>query len=207
LAPNVGRSWKDTACFHAITGAQWGLIVRGNWMLGISETVKSVRFDTSTGTTWEEMGRNGTVENNIFFGLDTLTIKGDRHRIQSNTGDRMNIVTAWAQIKNMNMETQTMQNAVSQVSSRGASSMPGEFTDNSCSGPGCKPLPQADVCASLRNCNLKALEEGLVFDLSAFDFRPVVGSGLEVGAYAADNGPAPKPPGAPRPTVPFPVLR
>merc|ERR1712187_997963 len=139
LAPNVGRPWQDTACFHAITGAQDGLLIRGNWMFGISRTVKSVRFDTATSTTWDEMGRNGTVENNVFFGLDTLTIKGDRHRIRFNTGDRMNIVTAWALISNMNAETNTTRNAVSYVSSRGASTMPGAFTGNACRGPGCNP--------------------------------------------------------------------
>merc|ERR1712066_76138 len=109
-------------------------------MLGISRTVKSVRFDTSTSTTWDGMGRNGTVEKNVFFGLDTFTIKGDRHLIKFNTGDRMNIVTAWALINNMNAETNTTRNAVSSAASRGASTMPGAFTGNVCNGPGCRPL-------------------------------------------------------------------
>merc|ERR1712079_129704 len=158
-------------------------VIKGNWMLGISKTVKSVRFDTSKTTTWADMGRNGTAKRNVFFGLDTFTIKGDQHRINFNTGDRMNIVTSWALIKNMNAQTNTTQNAVSRVLSRGASTMPGTFTGNVCNGPGFQPVPDADVCGSLRDCNLNALHEGLVNDFSAFDFRPAAGTGLKAGAY------------------------
>jgi hypothetical protein len=216
VAPNLGRDWADTACFHAYTGAQTGLEVRGNWMLGISRTVKSVRFDTSKSTTWCEMGRGGTVDKNVFFGLDSLTIKGDEHLIRSNTGDQMDIITGWAEINNMNANTETTQNAVTSFLSSGTfiDEMPGTFTDNACLGVGagssplCKTSIDADVCGSLRNCNLEALKEGLVNDLSAFDFRPAKGSGLwqtGAGAYETDD-PAPMP-GAPRPTRPFPVLR
>jgi len=221
VAPNLGRNWADTACFHAYTGAQTDLIVRGNWMLGISTTVKSVRFDTSTATTWDKMGRGGTVEKNVFFGLDALTIKGDEHQIKSNTGDRMDIVTGWALIDNMNGNTKTTQNAVTYFFSKGSNAMPGTFTDNACLEAGwaerCETSLDAiqtnthtvtDVCGSLRNCNLEALNEGLVTDLKAFDFRPAAGTALEkagAGAYKTDD-PAPMP-GTEVPTEKFPVSR
>merc|ERR1712216_1028622 len=163
------------------------------------------------------MGRGGRVENNVFFGLDSLTIKGDEHQIISNTGDQMNIITGWARINNMNAKTNTMQNAVTHFYSSGGNGwdMPGAFTRNACSqGTPCKISLDADVCGTLQNCNFEALNEGLVNDLSIFDFRPVAGSAVEkadAGAYKKDD-PAPMP-GAPsmdvngRPTKPFPVQR
>jgi len=44
------------------------------------------------------MGKHGTVERNVFFGLDIFMVNGHKHTISHNTGDCMNNIAQLAAI-------------------------------------------------------------------------------------------------------------
>ena len=64
----------DAAVFHALTGAQEGLVVEYNWVLGPS-LVSFARLDTASSTTPDEAGSHTTIRRNVHLGLG-ITTKG-----------------------------------------------------------------------------------------------------------------------------------
>jgi len=119
------------------------------------------------------------IRNNVFFGHDRLTLKGDEHIFEHNTGDRMNLVAAWGAITNHNANTWARYNAVPDFISRGSSAsggaVPGHTSLNACSdiskcNPANDSLPlwaarqfwvggpheiQSEMCSLLRSCHPK----------------------------------------------------
>ena len=54
---------------------------------------------TQASTTCAMLGKNSRIQNNVFFGCQAMTIKGDDHIVSDNTGDDLTIVRAWGAIK------------------------------------------------------------------------------------------------------------
>merc|ERR1719210_2805450 len=140
LGQSYLSTWHDSAVHHVQIGAQTGFVCEDSWILGPSN-IKSIRLDTSNTAT--EPGRHSTIRNNVFFGHDRLTLKGDEQIFEHNTGDRMNIVAAWGAIPNHNANTWARYNAVPDFISRGSSAPGG-------AAPGHASL---NACSDLSKCN------------------------------------------------------
>ena len=108
----------DAAVFHALTGAQEGLVIEYNWVLGPS-FVSFARLDTAQSTQPDEAGRYTTIKHNVHMGLG-MTTKGYNHTIEHNTGSRFLQVESWASIDDHNLYTVARYNAHSEVKSRGS---------------------------------------------------------------------------------------
>ena len=78
---------------------------------------------------------------NVFLGLEPLTVKGDEHVFEHNTGDRSTMVEAWASLADQNLNTYFRYNAVGKWGIRGS-------TTNF--GPGFSSL---NACHDLQVCN------------------------------------------------------
>ena len=83
----------DAAVFHALTGAQEGLVVEYNWVLGPS-LVSFTRLDTASKTTPDEAGSHAIIRRNVHLGLG-ITTKGYNHTVEHNTGSRFLAVESW----------------------------------------------------------------------------------------------------------------
>jgi len=116
---------------------------------------------------------------NVFLGHDKMTFKGDKHLVEHNTGDRLNMVEAWGAIDDHNTQTWSRYNAVPDFASRGSTSangaVPGFASLNACSNllkcnPGNSSLPRwaaaqfqlggpkqlgPDICSELVACHPK----------------------------------------------------
>ena len=88
----------DAAVFHALTGAQEGLVVEYNWVLGPS-LVSFARLDTASSTTPDEAGSHTTIRRNVHLGLG-ITTKGYNHTVEHNTGSRFLAVESWKLVTN-----------------------------------------------------------------------------------------------------------
>jgi len=124
----------DAAVFHALTGAQEGLVIEYNWVLGPS-LVSFARLDTAQSTQPDEAGRYTTIKHNVHMGLG-MTTKGYNHTIEHNTGSRFLQVESWASIDDHNLYTVARYNAHSEVKSRGSTlefdAIPGYASLNLC---------------------------------------------------------------------------
>ena len=138
-------NWHDNAVHHVFTGSQTNLVVEDSWFLGPSK-VKSIRLDTAKSTT--EPGRHSTMRGNVFLGHEPLTIKGDEHIFEHNTGDKSTMVEAWASLGGQNNKTWFRYNAVETWGTRG-STLPGG------AGPGYAAL---NACTNLPVCNAQILD-------------------------------------------------
>lgn len=132
LGQSFLSKWHDNAVHHAFTNSQTNLVISDSWFLGPS-LIKSVRLDTAKSTT--EPGTRTTIRNNIFLGLEPLTVKGDEHRFEHNTGDRCTMVEAWQSLANQNAESWFRFNAVGKWGTRGSTQegvAPGHSELNAC---------------------------------------------------------------------------
>ena len=136
-------NWHDNAVHHVFTGSQTNLVVEDSWFLGPSK-VKSIRLDTAKSTT--EPGRHSTMRGNVFLGHEPLTIKGDEHIFEHNTGDKATMVEAWASLGNQNNKTWFRYNAVETWGTRGSTSA---------AGPGYAAL---NACTNLPVCNSQIVD-------------------------------------------------
>jgi hypothetical protein len=91
--PRILGQRFDAAVFHALTGAQEGLVVEYNWVLGPS-LVSFTRLDTASKTTPDEAGSHAIIRRNVHLGLG-ITTKGYNHTVEHNTGSRFLAVESW----------------------------------------------------------------------------------------------------------------
>jgi len=196
--------WADVAAVHVQTGAQVNVNITSNWFVGPSP-VKPIRFDTSGGTTYDHCGHDGTVSHNVWVAHeDAPTIKCDNHTITHNTGNRLDIITAWAKIDNMNGNSRVQFNVIDSPNSRGGKLWPGHTLENACPKKefcntetlpaGMDQPPElSNFCAQVQRCWETA--DTLLPPPFAWDFRPkdnsslllhsVKGNDNYIGAYPA----------------------
>ena len=156
----------DAAVFHALTGAQEGLVVEYNWVLGPS-LVSFARLDTASSTTPDEAGSHTTIRRNVHLGLG-ITTKGYNHTVEHNTGSRFLAVESWKLVTNNNYASVARYNAHTEVAARASTRPFGAI-------PG---LASLNACGDLRVCNyqnvtaehflarqLRPLEDGVMAEL------------------------------------------
>ena len=75
----------------------------------------------------EKRGANHTtIRSNVFFGFSQgLTVKGNEHSVEHNTGEMLDVCTKWAAGRNFNSHSSVRYNAVRKMTSRGGSTLPG----------------------------------------------------------------------------------
>lgn len=183
--------WTDVAALHVQVGAQVNVNISENWFIGPSP-VKPVRFDTSSHTTYDHCGHDGIVSHNVWIGHeDASTIKCDNHTITHNTGNSLDIITAWAAIHNMNSNSHVQFNAINSPSSRGGKLWPGHTLENTCpktefcntqqQPKGIDAPPEiSDFCSEVRRCWVEA--DTLLPPPFPWDFRPKSTSALLLDA-------------------------
>jgi len=176
----------DAAVFHALTGAQEGLVVEYNWVLGPS-LVSFTRLDTASKTTPDEAGSHAIIRRNVHLGLG-ITTKGYNHTVEHNTGSRFLAVESWKLVPNNNYASVARYNAHTEVAARASTRPFGAI-------PG---LASLNVCGDLRVCNyqnltaehflarqLRNLEDGVMAELINANWPALDTSGTGEGTIYA----------------------
>mmetsp|Transcript_10331 Transcript_10331/g.17023 ORF Transcript_10331/g.17023 Transcript_10331/m.17023 type:complete len:986 (+) Transcript_10331:125-3082(+) len=171
---NWGGLQNDGAGIHVTRKGQDGHFMY-NWIFDGYHSML-IRFDTSTSTELDEVGRGGTVQYNVGWGGPNMVIKGEEHNISHNTiVGKLEIVFGFAIQCPMNQLTVVNNNAVSELSTR-------ECTD----GAGKKYTNLNHAVNNVEDSNLC----DQMVDCTERDFRPLSGTAVAVadaGAYSTET--------------------
>ncbi|KAH8049135.1 hypothetical protein JL722_12135 [Aureococcus anophagefferens] len=180
----------DAAVFHAVTTAQRGLVVEENWVLGPS-LVSFARLDTSKTTTPAGAGSDTTIRRNVHLGLG-LTLKGYNHTVEHNTGSRLLVVEAWAEIDDHNYASLIRYNAHSATASRGSTAahgaIPGLSYLNACGDDLRVCNPRNDSAPPELARQLRPLRDGVQAELVEGAWPAVDTSGVGEGGNFNEAG-------------------
>ena len=180
----------DAAVFHAVTTAQRGLVIEENWVLGPS-LVSFARLDTSKTTTPAGAGSDTTIRRNVHLGLG-LTLKGYNHTVEHNTGSRLLVVEAWAEIDDHNYASLIRYNAHSATASRGSTAahgaIPGLSYLNACGDDLRVCNPRNDSAPPELARQLRPLRDGVQAELVEGAWPAVDTSGVGEGGNFNEAG-------------------